>query len=228
MLTDAIVWGKTATHRSWHGSQMPRRSRMSAKISLEKLLTLFQSRVAKIEEKLDGLMTLLNATRQSPPNNHASTSGTRTASDSPSDSLPVSVSASMRTRDSTQSTAVRLGTQVHNQSEPPLPKVSSSSVIDEVFSKGEADRLVDVYRSSLAIQSPFVTVPAGLTAKELYQETPFLFHSILLAASYNNSSRQQLLAYEILKYITEHLILNGERSFDLLQGLLLYIAWYVA
>jgi hypothetical protein len=41
-----------------------------------------------------------------------------------------------------------------------------------------------------------------------------------MIASYKDISRQQLLEREIMKYLSENLILNGERNFDLLQGLL--------
>lgn len=185
------------------------------------------SHVAQIEKKLDGLMSLLNASHHLPSNSPFAPDSIL-ISDAPSNTLPVTADTSS-TLDSTQSPAVGLDHPACSQPEstPPLPKTSFSYVIDEAFSQDEADMLVNVYRRDLAAQSPFVIVPNGLTAQELHRDTPFLFYSILFAASYDDSSRQRLLEHEIVKYFSEHSLLYGQRNLDLLQGLLLYITWYV-
>ena len=194
-------------------------SQTSAAIPSRKRLTLHRSHAIQIEKKLDGLMSLLNASHQLSPNTLASalTSGPTVASATPS------------TADGALPHPVRLLYQTSSRPEPegPLQNPSFSSAIDETFGEREADKLVDIYRNDLMMQSPFVAVPTDLSAQELKQTKPFLFHSILMAASYKNVARQKLLEGEIVKYLSENLLLKGERNFDLLQGLLVYIAWYV-
>ena len=175
-------------------------------------------------------MSLLSAASQLPSNAPALTSASTIASANHLNNLTVSVNTSMSTVDDKIPNAIRPGYQILIQSEPEGPSWSPSFsfTVDETFSEGEADKLVDVYRNDLAIQAPFVIVPADLTAFKLKQERPFLFHCILMIASYKDVSRQQLLQREIMKCLSTNLILNGERNFDLLQGLLIYVTWYVA
>jgi len=90
---------------------------------------------------------------------------------------------------------------------------------------GEPDELLNTFRNNLARQAPFVVIPATMTAQDL-REKPFLYSTIIMAASYNDVSHQLFLGNQILKYLAEHLLVRGEESLDLLQGLLVYITWF--
>jgi hypothetical protein len=101
----------------------------------------------------------------------------------------------------------------------------SSSIIDQVLRNDQANKLMEFYRSSLAFHTPFILISGEKTAQELYNDSPFLLRAMLFSASYDNPSQQQYFEKDIMKYISDHLILEGERSVDLLQGLLVYITW---
>jgi len=76
-------------------------------------------------------------------------------------------------------------------------------------------------------QFPFVIIPAGTTADKLRQEKPFLYMTILMVASYEDNKIQIMMAKEIWEYLCMHMIIQAEKSLDLLQGLLILIAWFV-
>ncbi|KAL4799804.1 hypothetical protein BDV19DRAFT_376207 [Aspergillus venezuelensis] len=61
--------------------------------------------------------------------------------------------------------------------------------------------------------------------KELRQTKPFLFSAIMTAASYENMSLQPALGHEFKKTVASRMIVGEEISFELLQGLLVFLAW---
>jgi hypothetical protein len=70
-----------------------------------------------------------------------------------------------------------------------------------------------------------VIIPPDVSVHHLRQNKPFLFLAILAAASYENMPLQRSLGAEVKKAVSARMILNGEVSFDMLQGLLVYLAW---
>lgn len=89
------------------------------------------------------------------------------------------------------------------------------------------DALLYIYRKNMAPQFPFVIVPDKVSAAELAQTKPFLYKALIMAASYHDNTGQCRMAKEIFQYLSTNMILENERSFDLLQGLLVLMAWYV-
>lgn len=88
------------------------------------------------------------------------------------------------------------------------------------------DELLDIFRRDMAHQAPFISVPVQMSAQALSRERPFLYRAIMTVASYHDSVHQLQMGQELVRYIMEHLIVLGEKSLDLLQGLLIYINWY--
>jgi hypothetical protein len=91
--------------------------------------------------------------------------------------------------------------------------------------KGE-DTLLSIFHDRLAVQIPFVVIPREMTAEELRTKRPLVYMAIMMAASYKDTATQGDLGKRILQYIAEHVIIKGEKSMDLLQGLLIYIFWF--
>jgi hypothetical protein len=115
----------------------------------------------------------------------------------------------------------------------PIPKVPVSDftritpliVHDSVPFLNDSDSLLSIFHDRLAAQVPFVVIPAQLTAKDLHREKPMVYMTIMMAASYEDKATHQALGKVILQYLAQNAILDGKKSFDLLQGLLLYILW---
>lgn len=91
----------------------------------------------------------------------------------------------------------------------------------------EMVKLLELYRVCLTPNFPFILIPEGMPPHELQQQSPHLFESILMVASYSNSEAQSVMARAILQNLTTSIIIKGEASLDLLQAILVYNAWYV-
>jgi hypothetical protein len=99
-------------------------------------------------------------------------------------------------------------------------------VIDQGFLTMEAaEALVSTYKTQMIPHFPFVVIYSYETAEYLRREKPFLFLAILATASFADMPLQRLLGDETKRFIASHMVLNGDVSFDLLQGLLVYLAW---
>ncbi|KAJ5161704.1 hypothetical protein N7492_007096 [Penicillium capsulatum] len=98
-------------------------------------------------------------------------------------------------------------------------------VVDQgLLSMEAAESYLHAFKTILTPNFPFVVVPPQMSAKELRQDHPFLFLAVLAAASYENMPLQRLLGTEVKRAISTRMILNGEISLDLLQGLLLAVS----
>lgn len=51
--------------------------------------------------------------------------------------------------------------------------------------------------------------------------------AVMVAASYEDTNTQLCLGRKALEHMAERIILRGEKSMDLLQGLLIFITWSV-
>jgi hypothetical protein len=91
-----------------------------------------------------------------------------------------------------------------------------------------AEKYLESFKAILTPHFPFVVIPPQVSAAQLREEKPFLFLAIMSAASYNNMPLQRSLGAEVKRAVASRIILNGEVSFDLLQGLLVFLAWYAS
>lgn len=90
----------------------------------------------------------------------------------------------------------------------------------------EVEALFDRYQRHMAMHMPFVVLPANVTATSLSRSEPFLTRAILVVASFQNTTRQQTMAKDLLRDLFERRLINGEKTLGLLQGLLIFINWY--
>jgi hypothetical protein len=87
-----------------------------------------------------------------------------------------------------------------------------------------ADGLLNRFRDEIYSCFPFVLIPESVTAEELQRDRPFLYFCVL-AVSSRNPNQQSELGKSIMKQLAEKMFINGERSIDLLLGVLTYSAW---
>jgi hypothetical protein len=80
---------------------------------------------------------------------------------------------------------------------------------------------------SLSTYFPFVGLPENWTAQSLISSRPFLVFGILCATCRNNPLLHYRLDIEFKKALSDRVLVRGEASLDLLQGMLVYIAWWV-
>jgi hypothetical protein len=106
----------------------------------------------------------------------------------------------------------------------------SPSTIEEqnASSSGfEGQAVLETFRNRMLPLFPFLMIPSHLTAKELRREKPFLFLNISMVACLN-SARQREIVNTVQQYVAEHIVIRGEHSLDLLQGLLVNVAWFTS
>ncbi|KAF3482624.1 uncharacterized protein GIQ15_05383 [Arthroderma uncinatum] len=89
----------------------------------------------------------------------------------------------------------------------------------------DAESFLSTFKVRMTEHFPFVVVPPQTMAEQLRRERPVLFLSIISAASHSNMPLQRKLGKEVRAAIASRMLVNGEVSFDLLQGLLVYLAW---
>ena len=191
-----------------------------------------------MEQKLDGLVTLLTSKQTSSqiiPLDHAS--GVLIPR-SPS-SLDSNASTGERSSAATQSINLDGETtalETLNGSiglADLLPPVTAASL--PVTRRGpsqlepdeqEAKNLLLEFKTNLAEQFPFVVLPLDSTTQSLRRERPLLWKAIMVASSHDNSHRQMTLGANLMEDLIMRLLFRAEKSLDLLQSLLSLIAWY--
>ena len=89
----------------------------------------------------------------------------------------------------------------------------------------EAELLLLEFKTNMTEQFPFVVIAPDSTSQSLQHEKPLLWKAIMVAASHQTSDRQLALGSKLMEDLTTRLLLGVERSLDLLQALLIFIAW---
>ncbi|KAH6625268.1 hypothetical protein C7974DRAFT_313028 [Boeremia exigua] len=96
-------------------------------------------------------------------------------------------------------------------------------VISEEFSEG----LLNVWRNDLTASSPGIYVPKDWTAAQLRERKPALFHAIMAAAAHSKGSElSDKLHEEAVYYYARTAFINGEKSVQTIQALLVTVAFY--
>ena len=73
---------------------------------------------------------------------------------------------------------------------------------------------------------PFLSLPPDQTAEELRKERPFTWACIMNITSMS-MPQIIMLRERVREEASKRVVFEGERTLDVLQGLILYIAWYV-
>lgn len=117
----------------------------------------------------------------------------------------------------------------------PTPPASSSTTSHSIedlhgkptFNLSSASSLLTAFESMLP-HLPCVALRREATVPQLAAETPFLLLAILAAASGSRTLQgHSLYDAEFRKVLGLKFVAGGERSLELLQGLVVYCAWYV-
>ncbi|KAL4732986.1 hypothetical protein BDV11DRAFT_214568 [Aspergillus similis] len=186
------------------------------------------NRVKKLEEKLDGLFTLLKTTAQATPGTF-STSSVNSALEALVPSTQGSSAGSVTTTD---------GDHARHTGEATLagpPSVSSSgpgSTGQQAFlihpplvlSADEASSYLDRFRREFIHNLPFLVVSPSTTAQQLYQDRPLLWLGIMTVAS-TRTAQQIALSKEVRAIFGREAYVEGTRNMDFLLAVLVYTAW---
>ncbi|KIW30992.1 uncharacterized protein PV07_02677 [Cladophialophora immunda] len=110
---------------------------------------------------------------------------------------------------------------------PTQPFLSLTLYIDQfIKSSDEARLMLDVFRNEFMPHFPFVIIPPHMSLEELRGKKPFFFMVVMMIACRHDVPRQTALGKTLKEIIGQKMMTHGEQSLDLLQGLLVYLAWY--
>jgi hypothetical protein len=108
----------------------------------------------------------------------------------------------------------------------PSSSAHGRDVIDQgLLTIGAANMLLNEFRATLMPHCPFVIISAQTTAETLRRDKPFLLLTILTAALHDNMPLQRKLEKQVKKVISDCMIFDSPVSFEILQGLLVHLAW---
>ncbi|KAJ6189815.1 hypothetical protein N7519_004723 [Penicillium mononematosum] len=110
------------------------------------------------------------------------------------------------------------------------PATRSSSMFEgnpAAPDEAEGQLLMEVFFKRMFPLFPFLMIPPNITAEQLRREKPFLYLNISMVAC-QNAPRQRELVDAVKEYVAEHIIVREEHSLDLLQGLLINVAWFIS
>ncbi|PQE30693.1 hypothetical protein CJF32_00005890 [Rutstroemia sp. NJR-2017a WRK4] len=180
-------------------------------------------RVAEMEQKLDGILSLLAAKTQeeteSTPSSHTTSTSSATMQLDLAEMLELPFSP------------MPMGNPKPFQPFHGTPSFGLLTFLDhDVITKGivtvkKAEAAIKEFESR-AFSFPFVTLPPNTSLDILRQQRPFLLLAVLAVTAQSNMALQSLLEHELRETLGRRVIVRGERSIDLLQGLLVYLAWY--
>ncbi|KFY07873.1 hypothetical protein V492_06757 [Pseudogymnoascus sp. VKM F-4246] len=73
--------------------------------------------------------------------------------------------------------------------------------------------------------SPFVVIPEGSTTESLRQDQPFLLHAVITVSSRDCPDLQSTLERSLRERLLKTVMVEGEKSIDMLQALFVYLTW---
>lgn len=182
------------------------------------------SRVASLEDRLDALTTAIEA-QNSLPSRSLAMSGSSSPAQTPrshaliqSPVIPSIASPASSTTTSKASPAPPRQSSTSWPSTRPPPPLG--------LTWPQAERILAIYRDICLYNFPFVWIPGHMTAQELCESKPCLFRAVMLSSAPLPVARLKKMKRNVIAYISQHMLVEEERSLDVLQGLLIVIAWY--
>lgn len=189
-------------------------------------------RVAEMEQKLDSLYALLSSTAES----QSTTNSSQSPSVPASASAPPAVELNDPLDDSTL-----FQYDMMQSFQPPFTNADVSEAAFPTFSLTYIDEFQDVISRGLVdfeqaegyirmardkvATFPFVVIPPDVTLDDLRRQRPFLLLTILACSAVDSLKLQDALDEEIRETLSKRAMLKGEKSLDLIQGLLVYLSW---
>ncbi|KAJ9296563.1 hypothetical protein DTO271G3_5261 [Paecilomyces variotii] len=112
---------------------------------------------------------------------------------------------------------VQAGAQGLEQTEAETEKEDEDTEADE-------EESLRAFRTHRLQFLPLIHIPATTTAQDLRRQSPFLWRCITAVES-KNAARQAALCVSIRELAAKRLLVDCDKSLDLLQGVLVYLAW---
>ncbi|RAK81612.1 transcription factor domain-containing protein [Aspergillus fijiensis CBS 313.89] len=106
----------------------------------------------------------------------------------------------------------------------PEAETSSPEREDLVDTPAEEEEALHAFRTHRLQFLPLIHIPATTNAQDLKHQSPFLWRCITAVES-KHAARQAALCVTIRELAGKRLLVDCDKSLDLLQGVLVYLAW---
>ncbi|KAL2192281.1 hypothetical protein P885DRAFT_24682, partial [Corynascus similis CBS 632.67] len=91
----------------------------------------------------------------------------------------------------------------------------------------DAGNRLSPFRDQMLSHLPFFNLPDHMTAEHVREQKPFLLFSIM-AVTARSVKAQSLMSTVIREHVARKMIVENQKSMDLLLGLLVFLGWYSA
>ena len=106
----------------------------------------------------------------------------------------------------------------------PNASILDHALVKDVINTAYGNDLLKEY-CLMADWFPFVLVSPDIAAQDLAKEKPMLLLAICMTTCGKNRSLQSTLGQNYRRELATKSIVNGHRSLDCLQSILIYLAW---
>ncbi|KAI9714477.1 MAG: hypothetical protein M1820_000438 [Bogoriella megaspora] len=177
-------------------------------------------RTERLERRIEELAAQLAAHRNELPN------ASNNSQSSTTEETPVGLSTPPVSEEALEKVS-RCASEFNDIPFPPAHPEKGADVVERgLIAPGLAEELVQKFKTAKTPVFPFVVIPPAVTAQTLRQEKPFLFLAVITACLEDDVMLQRRIAEEIRHEISTRLIMDNEKSLEMLQGLLVYLSWY--
>jgi hypothetical protein len=187
------------------------------------------NRTSKLEDKLDSLVSLLQA-QQVPPSGSTSAP---VSSEQESNNLTSRSRQDFDTQGSDSSTVSGLvGRQadLYNTGitlTPAASTTTSSTPLElRQIPQQDAEQIFEVFRTRFLKHLPFLHLPDNISAKQFQGDRPLTFKAISVICEASRE-RQTEAGMSLREEIARRVVAAGERSLDLLQAAMVCIIWKI-
>lgn len=197
-----------------------------------------ESKTSKLEEKLDGIVKLLNSTGRIPlemPNSSPKSPSAEVSLPwNPEIASGSTAPGTHSYQDNAYTRPLPIGRGMSESSYTPATSASSAAsppvflqpVLHQNLepSQEEAEMHLNRFRTDFTNTFPFIVIPPSVTAHQLRQERPVLWVCIMTVAS-NDTAQQIRYSKEVRGIFGREVFIEGNRSMDLLLAILVYAVW---
>ncbi|TQV96293.1 hypothetical protein V2A60_003287 [Cordyceps javanica] len=193
-------------------------------------LILDPRRTAQIEERLNGLVSLLQASGELPHQTPGQQEGSTPDEYDDSNLTSSQMTESPIANNTTQTQKLQSPKEWH------IPSTYNSFGAANCICRPEPgdappppetdDVALETYKSQLQHLYPFVIIPASVTAAQLGATRPFLMSAIRMVTSFRSLRSMRAQMYALKKHISDYMLIRSERSMDLLLGIIVILGWY--
>ncbi|KAI0438665.1 hypothetical protein F4803DRAFT_534146 [Xylaria telfairii] len=109
---------------------------------------------------------------------------------------------------------------------PSQPQLSPDVVDRGIITVDDASYFFERYTDRMAPHLPAVVFPSGTAAADIRITQPILYLAIMSVASSETPSLQRVLVKELMQIFADKLIIQGAKSLELIQCIMLSVVWY--